>query len=322
MKRTILISAIVAMCMLLLPLFSLKGADNTSIQTAAPIKVEKPPAQTVSAKSYESFRILTGGEVREISAKDYIFGVCAGEMPAVYEKEALKAQAVAAYTFACFRKAARADAEYDLTDNPETDQCFITREVAAERWGEGAEDYSKKLDECIDEVLGIVLTYEGEIAQTVYHAISSGKTVSSEEVWGTALPYLVPVDSVGDTLAKGYLSTASFTADEIAAALSSIATASGEASEYFTDILYSDSNRVNSLKYCGVDCTGAQIAKLLSLRSSNFEIAFDGEGFTFTVKGYGHGVGMSQNGANYLAQQGADYKEILLHYYSGCELAK
>ncbi len=320
MKKTLISAAMVAMCMLLIPLTALKGTSEATIQANA---VTQDVLKTaVEPQVFEDFNILIDGNTQKISARDYVFGVVAAEMPAMYEKEALKAQAVAAYTFACYRKAVREGEEYDLTNNPETDQCYITREAAKERWGEAHEEYAAKIDECIDEVLGTLVTYNGETAQTVYHAISPGVTVSCKDVWGSAVPYLTSVESMGDKLSDGYLSEAVFTADELSAALKSIAEPSGEPQNYFSNITTAESGRVTSIDYCGKSVGGGELAKALSLRSANFSVEYKDGSFIFSVKGYGHGVGMSQNGANYMAKQGSSYEEILLHYYQGATLEK
>lgn len=320
MKGTLIPTAIVALAMLVLPLCSLSH-NKTETLSIASVKndvIKQPEDDT----SYQSFRLLIDGAVTEIAAREYIFGVVAAEMPAVYEKEALKAQAVAAYTFACYRKASRTDGEYDLSADPETDQSYITREEAAARWGDGTNEYTQKLEECINEVLGKRVTYKGHTALTVYHAISSGTTNCAKDVWGKDVPYLTQVDSIGDKLANGYLSEVSFSAEDIAEKLKDIATVGGDPSSYFSNLEISPSGRVNSLSFCGSTTTGSAVAKALGLRSSNFDVEYIDGSFNFTVKGYGHGVGLSQNGANYMAKQGSNYEEILLHYYSNCEISK
>ncbi len=320
MKKTLISAAIIAMCMLLIPLTALEGAKDAAIQANA--VTQDALKATAEPQAFEDFNILIDGEVKKIAANDYIFGVVAAEMPAMYEKEALKAQAVAAYTFACYRKAVREGEEYDLTADPETDQCYITREAAKEKWGEAYEEYASKIGECIEEVLGTLVTYNGETALTVYHAISPGVTVDCKDVWGSELPYLASVESMGDKLSDGYLSEAVFTAEELSEALKSIASPSGEPQNYFTNITTAESGRVTSIDYCGKSVGGGELAKVLSLRSANFSVEYKEGVFVFSIKGYGHGVGMSQNGANYMAKQGSDYEEILLHYYSGTTLEK
>ncbi len=320
MKGTFFLALIVIFSMLVIPLSSLSKAENVILPTA------KPQNNIVYDKQnnigFEKIKVLKDGNITEYSANDYIFGVVAGEMPALYEVEALKAQAVAAYTFACYQKLNNSNQEYDISADPDTAQCFITREEAASRWGEKADEYTQKLDNCISAVQGELLTYQGNPIFAAYHAISSGATNACSDVWGSDLAYLQSRDSSGDRLANGYLTEAVFTADEISQKLNEIAVAKGEPKNYFTDIDVTDNGYVKSLTYCDKQTTGADICKALSLRSSNFKIDFADGSFTFTVKGYGHGVGMSQTGADYMAKQGSSYKEILLHYYNGATLQK
>ena len=320
MKKVLISCALVALCMLLIPLTALTDANDASVLANA--VTDDVLKITASPQKFEEFNILVDGQVQKIAARDYIFGVVAAEMPAMYEKEALKAQAVAAYTFACYRKAVREGEEYDLTADPDTDQCYISREAAKEKWGENSEEYTAKIDGCIDEVLGTLVTYDGETALTVYHAISPGVTVNCKDVWTSEVPYLTSVDSMGDKLSDGYLSEAIFTADQLSETLKSISSPNGEPQNYFANITTAESGRVTSIDYCGKKIGGGELSKALSLRSANFSVEYKDGNFIFTVMGYGHGVGMSQNGANYMAKQGSSYEEILLHYYEGTTLQK
>lgn len=321
MKGTFIMVLVVAFTMLVIPLFSISKENENVRQTAATnnnIKYEKNDTNI----SFDNFKVFKDNKILELSAADYIFGVVAAEMPALYEPEALKAQAVAAYTFACYRKLNNTNTEYDITADGDTAQCFITREEAAERWGEKADEYAQKIESCVAAVQGELLLYENEPIFAAYHAISSGTTNSCADVWGKELPYLKSVSSTGDTLADGYLSEVSFSAEEIAEKLNSVTTASGEPKNYFSNANTTDNGYVKEIRFCGEVVSGSQICKLLGLRSSNFIINFTDGIFAFTIKGYGHGVGMSQTGADYMAKQGSDYKEILLHYYNGATLQK
>ena len=320
MKGTFFISLIVIFSMLAIPLSALSKSDN-AIHTAKPqsdVLYENENKKT----SLEKIKVLKDGTVTECSVNDYVFGVVAAEMPALYEEEALKAQAVAAYTFVCYKKNTNTNTEYDISADPDTAQCFITREEAKARWGEKAEEYEKKIDNGISVTQGDFLIYEQVPIFAAYHAISSGTTNSCADVWGNDVPYLKSVDSSGDRLVDGYLSEVIFSADELAEKLKVIGEAKGEPKNYFNDCKATENGYVKSITYCGNQVSGSQVCKLLGLRSSNFTINFTDGNFTFSVKGYGHGVGMSQTGADYMAKQGSSYKEILLHYYVGATLQK
>lgn len=321
MKETFLTTLIIMFCMLAIPLSSL-STTKSPIVSAANTTSDVPYQKQNVQISFEKIKVLKDEQILDLSIKDYVFGVVAAEMPAMYHDEALKAQAVAAYTFACYRKNSNTNNEYDITADAETAQCFITREEARTRWGESAAQYEKKIDDCVSAVLGQILIYNNAPIFAAYHAISSGVTNPCADVWGSDLAYLQSVDSIGDKLADGYLSEASFTPEQINEKLKSITAANGDAQNYFSNAVTNNNGYVKKITYCGNEVSGAQISKLLSLRSSNFTISFSDNKFTFLVKGYGHGVGMSQTGANYMAKQGSTYEEILLHYYNGATLQK
>ena len=316
MKKVFCCSLFVLATMLILPLSVMNKPDNAAaIPTSVSADISADDSYTA-----DTFRISDGETVTEMTAEEYIFGVLAAEMPALYHEEALKAQAVAAYTFACYRRTENSDKAYDLTTDFNTDQSFITEEKAREKWGDKAEEYSSKLKDAVKEAENLAITYDGKPILAVYHAISSGKTEDCKNVWGSDYPYLNAVASPFDTLAPDYISKAVFSADEVKSKLSEKVAVSGEASGYFGKTERTASGTVKSIEVCGTNLSGTEIRTLFSLRSSNFEVSCkDGE-FTFTVYGYGHGVGMSQYGADYMAKQGSDFKEILLHYYSGCKV--
>jgi stage II sporulation protein D len=318
MKGTFFLAIILTFSMLAIPLSALNKNEISAIPTTntqSGVLYEK-------SDSDEKIRVLKDGEVIEYSVKDYVFGVVAAEMPALYDEEALKAQAVAAYTFACYRKETSGSKDYDISSDPDTAQCFITRQEAAERWGEKAQEYTTKIDKCLNAVQGELLTYDGKPIFAAYHAISAGVTNNCADVWNSDLPYLKSVDSKGDMLASGYLTEVKLTDTEITEKLKDMASPTGDMKDCFANATTNQGGYVINIEYCGKKVSGNEISKLLGLRSSCFEIKYEEGTFTFTVKGYGHGVGMSQTGADYMAKQGKDYKQILQHYYSGAVLQK
>ncbi len=321
MKGIFLLSIIIVFSLLVVPLSAIKKPNENA--TAVNKTQTNVVYENINAsKNDEKVKVLYNGKVSEYSIKDYLFGVVAAEMPALFEVEALKAQVVAAHTFYCYQKSNNKNVSYDISSDPKEAQCFISRQDATSRWGEKSQEYVKKIDDCIDAVLNEILVYNNKPIFAAYHAISSGKTNNCGDVFGKDIPYLISVDSEGDMLDNGYLSTVSFTDKEIKEKLKSVIAATDDPQDYFTDINRTDNGYVKSLKYCGKEITGSALRDLLDLRSCNFEIKFSENIFTFNVKGYGHGVGMSQIGANYLARQGKTYQEILFHYYSGAQLQK
>ena len=319
MKKILSFTLFIAIAMLLLPLAVISPAEKTVADSTV---VKDEPLLKSEITKAESFKILVGEEIIELPSEEYIFGVVAAEMPALYHEEALKAQAVAAYTFACRRRAENADKDYDITADHTTDQSFITEAAAREKWGDNADEYVTKIKKAVEATKGLILTYNGEIITAAYHAISSGRTEDCKNVWGSELAYLKPVVSEGDKLSSGYISEAVFTIDELKERLKSEVAFEGEPQNYFGKITCTDSGTVSELAVCSKKLTGFKIQKLLDLRSANFEIKYQDNSFTFTVYGAGHGVGMSQNGANYMAKQGSSFEEILSHYYTGCKIIK
>ena len=315
MKKLYLVSILVLMLSMLF--FPLAAKGDKTEEPKLPAMGDPFLEEEFAEK--KTFKILRSesGQIEEMSVEDYLFSVVAAEMPALYEVEALKAQTVAAYTYA-LRKAESENKEYDLSDDSAIDQAFTPREKVREKWGENADEYEKKLREAIKSVLYERITYNGKPILAAYHAISSGKTEKAVDIWGGDYPYLVAIDSVGDKLSPNYLSTATFTEAELKEKMSQIVTLSGEAAAWFSDMGKSESGSVLTAVVGGKAVSGGEIRKALGLRSSNFDVVYKDGSFTFTVRGYGHGIGMSQYGADYLAGQGKNYKEILLHYYPGC----
>ena len=276
------------------------------------------------ADKTKQVRVLdkNSGNVTEIDLDEYLFGVVAAEMPASYNEEALKAQAIASYTYMLFRANERSGEKYDVVDDSSTDQAFITRKEAREKWGDNYDKYANKIDAVIKAVSGYVMVDEKDMPiLAAYHNISAGRTESAKTVWGSEYSYLQPVDSLGDLTAKQYLSEASFTPEEIAQKLA-LPENDGSPSLWIGEIKTSDSGTVTEISFCEKTFTGGEIRSLLGLRSSVFTVNFDEGKFNFRVQGHGHNVGMSQYGANYLAEQGYTYIEILSWYYTGCKMKR
>lgn len=321
MKKILFLSIFCAAVMLLLPLFIIEN-DLSALPAAA---LKNDFERDINPNNHStSFRVQNceDNTISKISAEDYIFGVVAAEMPALYEEEALKAQAVAAYTFALSRKAENSEKDYDITNDHTIDQSFITEAKAREKWGGNADTYIEKIKNAVNDVKDYVILYDGKIITSVYHAISGGKTEDSNNVWGVSLPYLKPVSSEGDKLAENYITVVELSSQELKEKLSGIAKIDDTKQNIFKNITRTNSGTVKKITAGSTELTGANIRAALELRSSNFKVDFKEGNYKFTVYGYGHGVGLSQNGANYMAKQGFNFKEILAHYYSGCKIEK
>ena len=266
---------------------------------------------------------LSTGEVQQVPKRDYLIGAAAAEMPLTWPDEALKAQIVAAHSYAlyCRNHASAANGSWLSADSARR-QGYLTDAVLRSYWGTAYEANYDRLSALVDSVLTQVLYYEDAPAGTSYFAISNGQTEASENVWGTAVPYLIPVDSSTDQNADNYIYTVSFSAAQMQQLLTGLGlTPDLSAPEgWFGEAALTPSGYVASLPVCGQTVTGPALRKALGLRSACFTVQYQNGSFFFTTKGYGHGVGMSQWGARALAEQGQTAAQILAHYFPGTQL--
>ena len=290
---------------------------------------ERPALSDLPGVSY--FRILDErtGEIHLVSARDYVRGVVAAEMPASFHPEALKAQAVAAHTFALrqhmiqrsFPDPALRGA--DFSADPSGRMGFVTEEVARLIFGYREDEHWQIITDAVDEVLELVLKYDGEPIVAAFHAISAGETEYASNVWVGSAPYLIPAPSPGDLLAPGFESSESFGAgllQELIHERYPGISFEGDPAGWLEVTERSSSGYVTRVRVGDTTLRGIDLRRALGLRSHHFEVAFASGEFTFTVLGYGHGVGLSQRGAEYMAQQGAGFAEILANYYPGTTL--
>ncbi len=266
------------------------------------------------------------GQVLELSRREYLIGAVAAEMPVSWPDEALKAQIVAAHSYAlyCRDHASAANGSW-LSADPARRQGYLTDSVLHSYWGTDYEANYARLSALVDAVLSDVLCYDGAAAGTSYFAISNGRTEASENVWGSALPYLVPVDSSTDLSADNYEVALTLSAPQVQQLLSSglgIAADSAAPERWFGETTLTASGYAASLPVCGQTVSGTALRRALGLRSACFTIRYQDGSFLITTKGYGHGVGLSQWGAKALAEQGWTYEAILTHYFPGTQLCR
>ena len=267
------------------------------------------------------------GRVVEMALESYVCGVVAAEMPAGFEQQALNAQAAAARTYTVYQMLHHTAAHTaDLCDDVGCCQAWISREERAEKWaGEDADALSAKITQAVVDTDGMVVCYEGAPIQALFHAASAAFTRSAAEVFGEELPYLQSVESPEGEEVPNYHSQVVLTAEEVrTAALAQYpgADLSGDPSGWFSQPVENSAGGVASVDLGGVTLTGSEVRTLFGLRSASFSVSWDGEAFTFDVTGYGHGVGMSQYGANAMAREGSDFEEILTWYYTGTEVGE
>ena len=320
--RTIVAAALLCLAIaLMLPLLFAGGGQ------AAPEASAESESAAGGLDSELSFTVLTADGVETVTMSDWLPGVVAGEMPALFEEEALKAQAVAARTYIMYSMGREKPAhpEADVCDDPACCKAHSTDEALREQWGESYEENMARVLEAVRSTDGEYMSYGGEVIQAVFHSSSAGRTEDSAAIW-QAEPYLVSVESpeTADDV-PNYVSSVTVSPEDFR---ETVLAAHPEA-EFGEDpafwlgaAVHDASGRVESVDIGGVQVPGTELRTLFELRSTAFALDYTAEGFLFTVTGYGHGVGMSQYGANVMAQDGADYEEILTHYYPGAELTR
>ena len=250
------------------------------------------------------------GEIKNIELEDYIVGVVAGEMPASFNEEALKAQAIAARTYAMY-KMKNSNGTYDLVTD-KTNQVYITEDKMKKLWQENFDYYFEKIKKAVYDTKDLIMTCNGNVILSMYFARSNGKTEDAIAVFGSNEEYLKSVESPEESLT----SEVTISKDEFCNKLNISCDAIN-----ISNVLKSSSGRINSLNINGKTFKGTEIRTLFDLKSTDFDISIGSE-IKFVTKGYGHGVGMSQYGANKLAQNGKNYEEILKHYYQNINIEK
>ena len=271
---------------------------------SAPRPLPETPSPSVSEPEPE-LRLLAGEEILTLPLEEYILGVTAAEMPADFEPEALKAQAVAARTYALYRAKGGRHEEAELCADPGCCQAWLSEEELRRRWGEDYAEKHRKIAAAVQATSGQILCCEGQAIFAAFHSSSAGRTEDCGAIW-SELPYLKSVLSPED-------------ADTVP---NFVTTVERDALDFRDTLLYARpeadfSGAPETFTVGGVTVTAQELRALCDLRSATFEVECEGETVTFYVTGYGHGVGMSQYGANVMAKEGASYREILEHYYPG-----
>lgn len=317
------VGLLLAALLFALPVFTVTvvRGQRASEQPEEPIHL-LPPGEIDSART---LRVLDGDTVTEMSFSDYLQGVLRAEMPASFQEDALRAQAVAARTYTYYKMSSGGNHgdTADICTDHTCCQAFLGKDRAADNWGKNAERYEAKIENAVSATDGQVMLYGGAPILAVFHSSSAGETWNSGEVWAQDLPYLQSVSSPEGEGVPNYYSTVELTEAEFREkflAARPEADLSGPASGWIRDPVM-DGVHVESVTIGGVSVSGPSVRSIFGLRSASFTAeAGDGK-ITFYVTGYGHGVGLSQYGANAMAEAGADYKTILTHYYTGVTVA-
>ena len=261
-------------------------------------------------------RVKQDDKIIKVNLEDYVVGVLAGEMPIDFEMEALKAQAVAARSYV-LKKMSYNNKDYDVVDTV-TNQVYLDEEYLKKVWGKDYKTKINKLKQAVLETSYEYLDYKGSIADAMFFSTSVGKTENSEEVFTNKVPYLQSVSSSWDEISPVYSLNYTFKLNEFYKKLNL------EYSDLVNiEVIESTSTgRVKKIKINGSLLDGNVVVTKLNLKSNHFTIRQDGDTINIVTKGYGHGVGMSQYGAQGMALDGYTYKQILNHYYAGTTIKK
>lgn len=293
----------------------------------------EPEAETITYdyQKYKTIKLFHSGsgQIEELPIDEYLYGVVSSEMPANYEAEALKAQAIVARTYTIYQIMNNSGKHpgADICDNSSCCQAWISKDERLSKWApEEAESNWNKIVDAVNSTSGKIITYQNKPINAFFHSNSGGKTESSLNIWGGIdYPYLKSVETAGEEGYTQYSSEAKFTKEEL---LNKLKEKYEDceidySQENCIQILeYTTSGRVKTIKFGNKEIAGTEARTILGLRSTNFTFTISGDEIIFSVIGYGHGVGMSQTGADALAKSGSNCEEIIKHFYTDVEIVE
>ena len=327
--------AFISICFILPALFTKRNINTFSNGLEENIQenneqISNNNSNEVSEYNYNKYGTIKllhkkTNEIEEVKIDDYLYNVVSAEMPADYELEALKAQAIVARTYTIYKVQNKKHENADICDDSTCCQAWVSKENRLERWEETKrEENWNKIQQCVNETKGKIITYNNQPINAFFHANSGGTTELPVNVWGgSGLPYLQVVQTAGEEGYTQYSSEVDLTQEEL---INKLKTKYEDIQIDFNNdedvkiIEHTDSNRVKTVKFGNHELSGVETRTLLGLKSTNFEIKKENNQIKFLVKGYGHGVGMSQTGANTMAKQGNNCEEIIKHFYVGIEI--
>lgn len=279
--------------------------NNPSIKEEVTVPNKEPTEEVLpeETKIYVTVH-RSNGEIIKLELNEYLIGVVAGEMPASFNKEALKVQAIIARTYVLNA----INKGIQITDTVST-QKYIDKNEIKKLWGNNYNTYYNKIKDAVISTENLVVTYNDNLIECVYHSTSNGKTEDSINVWGNIFPYLQSVDSSWDKNTSSYFRTTTFTKEEISTKLGITNI------DEITIISRNESGRVDKIKVNEIIYTGVEFRNKLGLRSADFDITIKNDYIKIDTRGYGHGVGLSQYGSNEMAKLGYNYEQIIKHYY-------
>lgn len=318
-KIKIAVASLIAFVMLFICIFVFnKPKNNDEISITAPTST----VESIKIESGQTVKVNMGQQITEMDMEEYIINVVAGEVYPTYEPEALKAQAVAARTYLMYKILGGGCANGgDICTESTHCQAYKTNEKMLSQWGENYEKYYTAIKDAVQKTKGEIVKYDNKPICALYHSSSVGKTEDCVSVFGSNHPYLKSVSSIVGEDNSEYSKDMTFTKQEFIEKVNKAF--SLELTEISIKIIsYTSAGRVSTLKLGEKSVKATALRKALGLRSTDFVFEKTNDEITFTMKGYGHGVGLSQVGAQEMAKAGKTYKEILTHYYTGTTVEK
>ena len=331
MKKYLIYLIIFLMIIFVLPVLCTR---TTGKIVAKDIEQQENSAQEEEIKKYEYSKYAKiklyhtkTKEIEELPIDEYLYGTVSAEMPVNYELEALKAQAIVSRTYTLYQiiKSGKKHGEASVCDDYNCCQAWISKEDRLNKWDEDKRDDNwKKIVKAVDSTSGMIITYDNEPIDAFFHSNSGGKTEAVADVWGGSnFPYLQSVETAGEDTYSEAKSTVTLSKEELLKKLKekhSDVKIDYKEKDAIKIIDYTDGGRVRTIKFGNIEIAGTEARSLFGLKSANFSFEIKDDNIVFSVLGYGHGVGMSQTGANTLAKTGSNCEGIIKHFYTGVEI--
>lgn len=292
--------------------------NNTNVENNVDVQYEYNKFSTIKLYHKKS------EEIEELPIDEYLYGVVSSEMPADFEIEALKAQAIVARTYTIYQilNNNKKHQDADICDDFSCCQAWISKEERIQKWNQDiAEENWNKIVNAVDSTKGKIIVYDGKPIDAFFHANSGGTTEDVSNVWGNnSMPYLQSVETSGEDAYTQYSSEVEIKKDELLKKLNIKNNEQIDWNEFIKILEYTNSGRVKTIKIGESTYSGTEIRSKLGLKSTNFKVEISDDSIKFIVIGYGHGVGMSQTGANSMAKNNKNFEEIIKHFYTGVEI--
>lgn len=329
MKKFFLYIIIIVILAFLFPIFFTKKFITEDVSAKSEEEIKTEEQEKYEYQSYGEINVLhtVNNEIEKMSLDEYLLGVVSAEMPVSFEEEALKAQAIVArtYTIYTIKNSKGKHGDADICDDSKCCQAWISKEDRLNKWDENKrEENWNKIQNVVYSTQGKIIVYDNEPIDAFFHSNSGGKTEEVSNVWGgTDLPYLKSVQTSGEEAYTQYSSEVTISKVEFEEKIKERYPdfyINYSENECIKILEYTNGDRVKTIKIGNLNLSGVEVRTLLGLRSANFEFYINEEELKFSVKGYGHGVGMSQTGADALAKEGKKYDEIIKHFYTNVEI--